>query len=58
MDDTINLQEVADQIKQMKTIAAELMETGRNFPALYSNSRRILASIKMLGYKRPVGFHT
>ena len=44
----INLQELNEKIQNIKKIAEELTGIGEEFPALYRNSRRILASIKML----------
>ena len=48
MDDRYNLKEMAKKITLLKKTAEELKEMGDDFPALYRNASRILASIKML----------
>ena len=44
----INLKEIDGKIQSMKKTAEELKAIGNDFPALYRNASRILASIKML----------
>ena len=48
MSDKYNVKEMADKIASLKKAAEELRDLGEDFPALYRNARRILASIKML----------
>jgi hypothetical protein len=48
MDGTYDLKEMAKKITLMKKTAEELRDMGEDFPALYRNASRILASIKML----------
>jgi hypothetical protein len=48
MDHTFNLKEVDIKIQLLKKISMDILEESENFPALYRNCRRILASIKML----------
>ena len=48
MEQTINLDEINNKIKQMKGCADELKGLGKEFPALDRNIIRILASLKML----------
>jgi hypothetical protein len=43
-----SLQEIDDKIKIIKETAEQMVEMSDDFPSLYRNSRRILASIKML----------
>ena len=43
-----NLQEIQEKIKALRKTAEELKTMGEDFPALYRNASRILASIKML----------
>ena len=44
----IDLKELDSKIQSMKKTAEELKTMGNDFPALYRNTSRILASIKML----------
>jgi hypothetical protein len=44
----IDLKEFDSKIQSMKKTAEELKTMGEDFPALYRNTSRILASIKML----------
>lgn len=44
----IDLKELDSKIQSMKKTAEELKAMGEDFPALYRNISRILASIKML----------
>lgn len=44
----IELKELDSKIQSMKKTAEELKAMGEDFPALYRNISRILASIKML----------
>jgi len=44
----IKLKELDSKIQSMKKTAEELKAMGEDFPALYRNTSRILASIKML----------
>ncbi|MBW2064188.1 MAG: hypothetical protein JRJ03_04555 [Deltaproteobacteria bacterium] len=48
MGQEISLQEVNRKVQEMKGKAEELKEMADDFPALYRNVARILASIKML----------
>ncbi len=48
MANKIDLKELDSKIQSMKKTAEELRQMGGNFPALYRNTSRILASIKML----------
>jgi hypothetical protein len=48
MDGTYDLKEMAKKISFMKKTAEELRDMGEDFPALFRNASRILASIKML----------
>ncbi len=44
----IDLKELDSRIQSLKKTAEELKTMGEDFPALYRNTSRILASIKML----------
>jgi hypothetical protein len=44
----IDLKELDGKIQSMKKTTEELKTMGRDFPALYRNTSRILAGIKML----------
>ena len=44
----IDLKELDSKIQSMKKTAEELRQMGEDFPALYRNISRVLASIKML----------
>jgi hypothetical protein len=44
----IDLKEIDSKIQLMKKTAEELKQMGEDFPALYRNVSRVLASIKML----------
>lgn len=44
----IDLKELDSKIRSMKKTAEELKKMGEDFPALYRNVSRVLASIKML----------
>jgi len=48
MAQKIDLEEIDTKIQSMKKTAEELNKMAESFPALYRNSSRILASIKML----------
>lgn len=48
MAEQIDLKELDSKIQSMKKTAEELKAMGEDFPALYRNISRILASIKML----------
>jgi len=48
MAKNIDLKELDSKIQLMKKTAQELKQMGEDFPALYRNINRILASIKML----------
>ncbi len=48
MANKIDLKELDIKIQSMKKTAEELRQIGEDFPALYRNISRILASIKML----------
>jgi len=48
MGQKIDLKEIDAKIQSMKKTAEELKQMAESFPALYRNSCRILASIKML----------
>ena len=43
-----DLKELDRKIQSMKKTAEELKQMGEDFPALYRNISRVLASIKML----------
>ena len=47
-DAAINLAAIDQKIKEMQQSAEELDQLGDHFPALRQNTRRILASLKML----------
>jgi hypothetical protein len=44
----IDLKEIDSKIQSLKKTAEELKQMGEDFPALYRNISRVLASIKML----------
>jgi len=44
----IDMKELDTKIQSMKKTAEELKRMGEDFPALYRNVSRVLASIKML----------
>ena len=44
----VDLKELDSKIQSMKKTAEELKQMGEDFPALYRNISRVLASIKML----------
>ena len=48
MGQKIDLKELDTKIQSMKKTAEEIKQMAGSFPALYRNSSRILASIKML----------
>jgi len=48
MDQQANLKEINTKIQAMKEIAEDLKALAGDFPALYRNTVRILASINML----------
>jgi hypothetical protein len=48
MDQEINVKELDEKIQTLKSEAEALRDLTGDFPALYRNTRRILASIKML----------
>jgi hypothetical protein len=48
MAEKIDLKELDSKIQSMKKTAEELKKMGEDFPALYRNVSRVLASIKML----------
>lgn len=48
MSDQDDLKKIADKIASLKKTAEELRDMGEDIPAVYRNSRRILAGIKML----------
>jgi len=48
MAQQIDIKKLNTKIQQMKETAEELKQMGDNFPAVYRNSVRILASVKML----------
>jgi hypothetical protein len=48
MAEKIDLKELDRKIQSMKKTAEELRQKGEDFPALYRNTSRVLASIKML----------
>jgi hypothetical protein len=43
-----DLKEIDSKIQSLRKTAEELKQMGENFPALYRNISRVLASIKML----------
>ena len=48
MDYKNQINEIDEKIQNIKKLANDLTIRGEEFPSLYRNSRRILASIKML----------
>lgn len=48
MQRQIDLKEMEEKIRSMRGTAEELKKMGDRFPAIYRNTSRILASIKML----------
>jgi len=48
MAKNIDLKELDGKIQSIKKTAEELKRMGEDFPALYRNVSRVLASIKML----------
>ena len=48
MDQKIDVKELDKKIQNLKNEAEALRDMAGDFPALYRNTRRILASIKML----------
>ena len=44
----VDMKELDSKIQSMKKTAEELKQMGEDFPALYRNISRVLASIKML----------
>ena len=48
MAEEFDLKELDSKIQSIKKTAEELKAIGNDFPALYRNASRILASIKML----------
>ena len=48
MDQKIDVKELDKKIQTLKKEAESLRDMACSFPALYRNTRRILASIKML----------
>ncbi|MBW6485191.1 MAG: hypothetical protein K0B01_03455 [Syntrophobacterales bacterium] len=48
-----DLQEIRKKINSLRETAEEIKAMGEDFPALYRNSSRILASIKMLEINIP-----
>jgi hypothetical protein len=48
MEQKIDVKELDKKIQTLKKEAESLRDMADNFPALYRNTRRILASIKML----------
>jgi hypothetical protein len=48
MTEKYDLKEIADKIASLRKTAEELRDLGEDFPALYRNTRRIMAGIRML----------
>ena len=48
MQQKSDLKEMDKKIRLLKKTTEDLMKRAENFPSLYRNCRRILASIKML----------
>jgi hypothetical protein len=48
METKFDLKEMDRKIRLLKRTSEDLMKSAENFPSVYRNSRRILASIKML----------
>jgi hypothetical protein len=48
MTKKVDLKELDSKIQSMKKTAEELKQMGEDFPALFRNISRVLASIKML----------
>lgn len=53
MPDTIDIKEIDARIKSLRKTAEELKVKGGEFPALYRNVSRVLASIRMLELNVP-----
>jgi hypothetical protein len=48
MSDKHDVKKIAEKIASLKKTAEELRDLGEDFPALYRNTRRILAGVRML----------
>jgi hypothetical protein len=48
MNTNYDLAGITAKIESLKKTATELVDLGEDFPALYRNARRILATVKML----------
>ena len=48
MDQKLSVQEIDEKVQLIKKTAQEMTDMTDDFPALYRNSRRILACKKML----------
>ena len=48
MENANDLRHMHEKIQAMKAAAATLIDIGSDFPAIYCNAARIMASIKML----------
>lgn len=53
MDRQNNLNDITAKIQLIKKTAQELNQIGEDFPAIYCNTVRILASVKMLEINIP-----
>jgi hypothetical protein len=53
MPETINIKEMDARIKSLRKTAEELKAMSGEFPALYRNVSRVLASVKMLELNVP-----
>lgn len=43
-----NIQEIKERLKRLRAEAEALAEAGQSFPAMWRNSLRILANIRMM----------
>jgi hypothetical protein len=48
MEHEFDLKKMDKKIQLLKEVSEDILEEAENFPSLYRNCRRILASIKML----------
>lgn len=53
MTSETDIREIQNKIKSLRQTAEELKKMGEDFPALYRNTSRILASIVMLELNVP-----
>ncbi len=58
MADKIDLNEIENRINLLRKTAEELQTMSEDFPALFRNTSRILASIRMLELNTGSGLHS